>query len=425
MGGSGTDDLRSNWAGNVRFAAGRIHAPSTVEEVQELVGSAAAGGRRVSATGSRHSFSAIADTDGDLISIAGLDRVLAIDRDAGSVTVEGGIRYGELSAHLHESGLALHNLPSLPHITVAGAISTATHGSGDRNGNLATAVRAITLVTADGTLLDLEQGDERLAGAVVGLGATGIVVSVTLAVEPTFEIAQTVYRELPFADGLDRLDEVMSAAYSVSLFTDYQREVFQQVWWKGRVGVDGEPPVSMFGALPAVEAMHPVETISADSCTQQFGVHGAWPDRLPHFRLEFTPSSGDELQSEYFVARSDAADALRAVMGLAAELRPLLKISEIRTVAADDLWLSGSFGRDTLALHFTWIPDQPRVMAFLPVLEHALADFSPRPHWGKLTAIAPETIRRRYPKWSEYERLLLTLDPAGTFRNAYVDALIR
>ena len=232
-----------------------------------------------------------------------------------------------------------------------------------------------------------------------------------------------MYRDLPFDDALEHLDDVMGAAYSVSLFTDYQRDVFQQVWWKGRVGLDGEPPVSILGVLPADVALHPVESVSAESCTQQFGVPGPWPDRLPHFRLAFTPSSGDELQSEYFVARSDAVDALRAVNALSAELAPLLKISEVRTVAADDLWLSGACGRDTLALHFTWIPDQARAMAFLPVLEHALDAFAPRPHWGKLTAMPAAAIRQRYPRWDDFVSLLAAIDPTSTFRNAYLDAL--
>ena len=152
---------------------------------------------------------------------------------------------------------------------------------------------------------------------------------------------------------------------------------------------------------------------------------GPWPDRLPHFRLAFTPSSGDELQSEYFVDRADAVAALRAVKALAPQLRPVLKISEIRTVSADDLWLSGSYGRDTLALHFTWISDQSRVTAFLPVLEDALAAFAPRPHWGKLTTIPSHTIRERYPKWDDFARLAGDLDPTGTFRNAYLDDLVR
>ena len=428
MDASGSRNRRGdwrNWAGNVAFGAAVVHQPRTIEEVQRIVAAATSQGRRVRACGSRHSFSTVADTDGDLVSMTGLDRVVEIDREAMAVTVEGGIRYGELSAALTSAGVALHNLPSLPHITVAGAVATATHGSGHRNGNLGTAVRALQLVTADGSLLQLDASDERLTGAIVALGALGIVVRVTLGIEPVFDIAQTVYRGLPFDAGLEHLDDVMSAAYSVSLFTDYQDDVFQQVWVKTRVGADADPPVDLFGARPAEVALHPVESLSAESCTQQLGVAGRWSDRLPHFRLEFTPSSGDELQSEYFVARSDAVPALEAVRSLAGDLRPLLQISEIRTVCSDELWLSGSFERDTLALHFTWIPDQSRVMAFLPRLEAALDRFGARPHWGKLTAMEPATIRRRFPKWADFERLVASLDPLGSFRNSYIDELLR
>ncbi len=413
-----------NWAGNVSFHAAAVHHPTSVEDVQEIVAAATGDGRRVHAAGSRHSFSTVADTDGDLIARRGLARRVEVDREAMTVTVEGGIRYGELSAALTGVGLALHNLPSLPHITVAGAVATATHGSGVRNGNLGTAVRAMDLVLADGSLLRLDSGDERLQGAIVGLGALGIVVRVTLAVEPTFDVAQTVYRNLPFAAALEHLDDVMNTAYSVSLFTDYQRDTFQQVWVKARVGADPETPDDLFGAVPADEPLHPVESLSAESCTQQLGVAGPWSDRLPHFRLEFTPSSGDELQSEYFVARADAVPALEAVRSLAGELGPLLQTSEIRTVCSDELWLSGSYGRDTVALHFTWIPDQPRVTAFLPRLERALDPFQARPHWGKLTAIEPATVRDRYPKWDDFTDLVASLDPRGSFRTAYVDALL-
>jgi xylitol oxidase len=140
--------------------------------------------------------------------------------------------------------------------------------------------------------------------------------------------------------------------------------------------------------------------------------------------LEFTPSSGDELQSEYFVGRAHAVPALEAVRSLAGDLGPLLQTSEIRTVCSDELWLSGSYGRDTLALHFTWIPDQPRVTAFLPRLEAALAEFDARPHWGKLTAIEPARIRQRYPKWDDFADLVTSLDPHRSFRNAYLDALL-
>lgn len=417
--------MRGNWAGNVVFGAGAVHRPDSVDEVCTIVAAASASGRCVHATGSRHSFSTVADVaaGGDLVSMAGLDRVRAIDRDAMTVTVEAGIRYGELAAALHAQGLALHNLPSLPHITVAGAVATATHGSGDRNGNLATAVRALDLVLADGTVLTIGPTDPRLPGAVVNLGALGVVARLTLAVEPTFDVAQTLYRDLPFDAGVEALDAVMGSAYSVSLFTDYQRDVFDQVWWKARLGRDGEAPADVLGATPVSEPLHPVAGVSAESCTEQLGVPGAWADRLPHFRLGFEPSSGDELQSEYFVARSDGAAALRAVRSLRAELAPLIKVSEIRTVAADDLWLSTAHGRDTVALHFTWVNDESRVLAFLPTLEAALAPFAARPHWGKLTAIPAVTIRERTPMWSEFASLRRALDPTDTFLNAYVARL--
>jgi alditol oxidase len=417
--------MRGNWAGNVVFGAGVVHQPGSVDEVCAIVAAASATGRSVHATGSRHSFSTVADVapGGDLVSTVGLDRVLVVDHDAMTVTVEAGIRYGELAATLHAEGLALHNLPSLPHITVAGAVATATHGSGDRNGNLATAVRSLDLALADGTVLTVGPDDPRLPGAVVNLGALGVVVRLTLAVEPTFDVAQTLYRELPFDAGVEALDAVMGSAYSVSLFTDYQRDVFDQVWWKGRVGRDGEAPADVLGAAPAGEPLHPVAGVPADSCTEQLGVPGAWADRLPHFRLGFEPSSGDELQSEYFVARSDGAAALRAVRTLRAELAPVIKVSEIRTVAADDLWLSTAYGRDTVALHFTWVNDEPRVLAFLPTLEAALAPFGARPHWGKLTAMPPSTILERTPMWSEFAGLRRALDPSGTFLNPYVSRL--
>lgn len=417
--------MRGNWAGNVVFGAGAVYRPGSVDEVCTIVAAASAAGRCVHATGSRHSFSTVADVapGGDLLSMVGLDRVVAVDHGAMTVTVEAGIRYGELASALHARGLALHNLPSLPHITVGGAVATATHGSGDRSGNLATAVRALDLVLADGTVLTIGPADPRLPGAVVNLGALGVVVRLTLAVEPTFDVAQTLYRDLPFDAGVEAFGDVMGSASSVSLFTDHQRDVFDQVWLKRRIGRDDEAPADVLGALPAGEPLHPVAGVPADSCTEQLGVPGAWADRLPHFRLGFEPSSGDELQSEYFVARSDGVAALRAVHALRAELAPVIKVSEIRTVAADHLWLSTAYGRDTVALHFTWVNDEPRVLAFLPTLEAALAPFDARPHWGKLTAMPAATIRERTPMWSEFANLRERLDPAGTFLNPYVARL--
>lgn len=399
--------MLTNWAGNVVFSAGTVHEPRSVDEVHELVAAAAAEGRAVRALGSRHSFSRVADPgpDGVLVSMRGFDRIISVDRDAMTVTVEGGVRYGELSAALHAEGLALHNLPSLPHITVAGAVATATHGSGDGNGNLATAVRALDLVTPAGELVHVARGDDRFAGSVVSVGRLGVVVRLTLAVEPTFDVAQTLYVDVPFDACVDALDDVMGSAYSVSLFTDYRRDVIDQVWRKARVGTDAAAPGALFGARPATERLHPVAGVSAESCTEQLGIPGPWADRLPHFRLGFEPSSGDELQSEYFVARADGPAALRAVAALRADLASVLKVSEIRTMAGDDLWLSMAYGHPTTAFHFTWINDEPTVMAFLPLLEAALEPFGARPHWGKLTAMPDDRVAALYPRWSEFASL--------------------
>ncbi len=411
-----------NWAGNVTFSAGEVHVPGSVSTVQAIVTAASSAGRRVHAIGSRHSFSTVADVaaGGDLIALDGMNRIVEIDREAMTVTVEGGTRYGQLSAALHAAGLALHNLPSLPQISVAGAVATATHGSGNRNGNLATAVRAVELVVADGSLLRLTPDDPRFHGAVVHLGALGVVVRLTLAVEPTFDVAQTIYCDLPFDAAVAHLDELMSGAYSVSLFTDYRRNVFQQAWRKGRIGVDRPAPSELLGVPPATQPVHPVAGVSATSCTEQLGRPGPWADRLPHFRLGFEPSSGDELQSEYFVARADGAAAVCAVQALRDVLSPVIKVGEVRSIGADDLWLSTAHARNTLALHFTWVNDQPRVMAFLPLLEAALAPFDARPHWGKLTAMAPAHVRSLYPSWDDFVALRTELDPGGTFLNPYV-----
>lgn len=401
----------TNWAGNVVFDTATVHEPRSVDELQSSVAAAAREGRTVRAAGSRHSFSSVAHpgAGGVVISMSALDRVVAIDRDAMTVTVEGGIRYGELAAALQAEGLALHNLPSLPHITVAGAVATATHGSGDGNGNLATAVRALDLVTPSGELVHLGPDDPRLAGAIVSVGRLGVVARLTLAVEPTFDVAQTLFVDVPFDACVDGLDEVMGSAYSVSLFTDYQRDVIDQVWCKVRAGVDRPAPASLFGAARATEPLHPVRGVPADSCTEQLGVPGPWSDRLAHFRLGFEPSSGDELQSEYFVARSDGADALRAVAGLRDVLAPVIKVGEVRTMTGDDLWLSMAYGRPTLALHFTWVNDEPSVMSVLPTLEAALAPFAARPHWGKLTAMSPDHVAALYPRWPDFTTLAHSL----------------
>jgi xylitol oxidase len=410
-----TDEVSTNWAGNVTYRATETHAPTSVEQLQEIV----AGSDRIRAVGSRHSFNAIADTDRAQVSVASLPPRLDIDETVREVTVAGGLRYGELVERLDAAGWALGNLASLPHISVAGAVATGTHGSGDRNGSLASAVSAVELVRPDGELVEVTRGDADFAGTVVSLGRVGVVTAVSLDVRPTFHVRQDVVEHLPWADLADHFDDITSAAYSVSMFTDWNDVGPTSVWLKSRA--DDDPPRGLFGAVPAKRALHPLPGIDATSTTAQLGEPGPWWDRLPHFRLGFTPSNGDELQTEYLVPRAHALAAIDVLRSLAARVRPLLLVSEIRTVAADGLWLSPAHGTDCVALHFTWRLDIPAVTALLPVLDAALAPFAARPHWGKLFETTPQRLHTAYPRLADFARLVDRVDPSGTFGNELVD----
>ncbi|WP_281906435.1 FAD-binding protein [Phytohabitans aurantiacus] len=405
----------TNWAGNVTFSARRLHRPASVAEVRELV--ADADNFRV--LGSGHSFNPIADTTGDLISLADLPPVISISSDSETVTVSAGLRYGEVVPRLHAAGYALHNLGSLPHISIAGACATGTHGSGVANGTLASAVVALDLVTADGGLRTITRDDELFPAGVVSLGALGVVTSLTLALRPTFDMAQYVYDDLPYAAALDEFDAIMSSAYSVSLFTDWAGPHFNQVWVKQLASAPA-PPKHWHGATLADAPRHPVPGMSAESCTPQLGEPGPWHARLPHFKLEFTPSSGEELQSEYFVPRDQAILGLAALHRLRDRIAPVLQISEIRTIAADDLWLSPSYGRDTVAFHFTWVKDTEAVLPVLREIEAALAPFDARPHWGKLFTMPPEVVATRYGRLADFAALTTRLDPNAKLQNPFL-----
>ena len=413
-----------NWAGNYEYSAARFHHPETVEQVQELV----AHSTEVRVLGTRHSFNGIADCTGDLISLARLNRAVNLDRERQTVTVDAGIRYGQLGRQLHREGYALHNLASLPHISVAGACATATHGSGDRNGNLATAVRAMELVTADGEIATLsrEAHGETFNGAVVGLGGVGVVVRLTLDVTPTFDMRQDVYENLPLSRLEDRFDDILSSGDSVSLFTDWQSANFNQVWLKRRVadGVAHALEPDLFGATLATDHRHPIAGVSAESCTEQMGIRGPWLDRLPHFRMEHTPSSGEELQTEYFVPRQNAFAALRAIDGIREQIAPLLQVSEVRTIAADDLWMSPCYRQACVAIHFTWTKNWAAVRQLLPRIEERLAPLSARPHWGKLFTMMPERLQAHYEKLPDFRQLLRSHDPEGKFRNRFLNTYI-
>ncbi|HEY3561873.1 MAG TPA: D-arabinono-1,4-lactone oxidase [Kribbella sp.] len=409
--------MTTNWAGNVEFAS-ELQQPRAIEQLQELVASA----EKVRVLGTGHSFNRIADSSGVLVGVQQLPKVVEVGEPGkDSVTVSAGLRYGEVTAALQAQGLALHNLGSLPHISVSGACATGTHGSGDTNGPLADAVSAITFVDADGELVTLTRGDADFAASVVSLGALGVAVSLTLDVQPTYQISQVVYDGLP----VDRLQsdfaDVMGSAYSVSAFTDWV-DPDVMVWRKRRELTAPEP--EWLGAKLADGPRHPIKVMPAGYATQQGGVAGPWNERLPHFRLEFTPSNGDELQSEYFVPRERAAEAIEVLRTLGDRFAPVIQVSEIRTIAADDLWLSPSQGRDTVALHFTWIQDETAVRPVVAELEERLAPLDVRPHWGKVFAADAATLAERYPKVKDFVGLAAKYDPAGKFRNPYLDTFL-
>ena len=413
-----------NWAGNTTFGAARLVQPESVPELQDAVRAS----RRIRAIGTAHSFNELADTVGDHVSLARLPGTVEIDRSARTVSVDGGARYGDVCAELDAAGFSLPNLASLPHISIAGACATGTHGSGISNGSLATSIVAMELVRADGEIQQVSRGIRPvpLEGAIVSLGALGVVTRLTLSLASSFRVRQVVYKNLAFDRVVASFDEIMRAGYSVSLFTDWSGDSFHQVWLKTRVDTEMqmEAPHTFFGAPAAREQLHPIPGFSGDACTMQGGAPGPWHDRLPHFRMDHRPSAGDELQSEYLIPNRWATAAMSALLAIRTQIQPLILVSEIRVVAADDLWLSPSYGRETAAIHFTWRNDWPAVRHVLPLVEHALAPFNARPHWGKLYMCDPDVVKSAYPRRRDFASLASRLDPERKFSNAFLERFI-
>ncbi|WP_138734742.1 D-arabinono-1,4-lactone oxidase [Modestobacter excelsi] len=407
----------TNWAGNYTYWATKLHRPQSLEQLQEVVSA----GPRVKVLGSRHSFTGIVDS-AELVSLEAMTSpdsvVVAPDRR--SVTVDAGLTYGDVAAALQPHGLALHNLASLPHISVAGAVATATHGSGVGNGNLATAVAALELVTSSGEVVRADRGDADFDGMVVGLGALGAVTRVTLDVEPAFEVQQRVFDHLPWPALFEHFEEVVSLGYSVSAFTLFEGDV-DMVWVKSRTDAPAPPQGELFGAVPAMSERHPIPGIDPTPATPQLGSVGLWSDRLPHFRMGFTPSNGDEIQSEYLLPRSHAVPALEALRALGDRIRPLLQTCEIRTIAADRLWLSTAHDQDSVAFHFTWRQAQSEVEELLVELEAALLPLGARPHWGKVFLADAATLAPRYARHADFVDLVQRLDPRGAFGNEWLE----
>jgi xylitol oxidase len=411
-----THALERNWAGNHTYRAEKLHRPTALEQVQEIVARAAS----VHVLGSRHSFNDIADS-AELISLEDLPAAIVVDHEAQTVSCGGGVKYGHLVKTLNDEGVALHTLASLPHISVAGAVATATHGSGVTCGNLATAVAGLEIVTSSGEILKASRGDPDFDGLVVGLGALGAVTRITLDVQPTYQVRQRVFEGLGWKALYDHFDAITSCGYSVSIFTRWG-ETNDQVWVKSRTDAPDQVAGDLFGAVAATVERHPIVELDPTPCTLQLGQPGLWSDRLPHFRMGHTPSSGAEIQSEYLVPRRHALGALEAVRALADGIRPILQVSEIRRVAADRLWMSMTYEADAVAIHFTWKREPDAVQEMVVQIEEALTPFAARPHWGKVFHADATTIAPLYQRHADFVRLVERRDPRGAFRNTWLKA---
>ena len=412
-----------NWAGNYEYSTDKIYYPKTIEEVQRIIRAC----KKIKVLGTRHSFNGIGDSNDNLLSLQGLAPKFSLDKKSMSVTVGAGARYGQLSQYLHEHGYALHNLGSLPHISVAGACVSATHGSGVSNGILASAVSKIEFINSEGDVMTLsrEKDGENFHGAVVNLGGISVVTNLTLDIQPTFNITQYVYQHLPLEALYGDIDKILSSGYSVSLFTDWKQQNFNQVWIKIKTEENKNDPTlpmsDFFGAKPATKNLHPIIGLPAENCTQQMGIVGPWHERLPHFRMNFTPSSGEELQSEYFVPREYGLKAITAMFELRDQISPYIQISEIRTIDEDKFWMSPCYKQPSLAIHFTWMQNWAAVSKLLPIIEEKLEPFFARPHWAKLFTISPLRLKSLYEKLPDFQKLLTQYDPQGKFRNDFLN----
>ena len=407
-----------NWADNYTFTAIRIHRPTSMEELQGLV----AKSTRIRAIGARHSFNGIANSAGDLIDLGGIDPGFVIDPERRTVTAGAGTNYGVLASYLHRAGWALHNMASLPHISIAGAAATGTHGSGDRLGNLSAAVEALDIICATGDLITVRRGDAGFDGVVVALGALGIVTRVTLGIQPEFEMRQDAFEGLPWATVLSDFDAVMSAGYSVSLMTSWSGRTVTRLWIKTRLVSGPTETVSLthLGVAPATQPS-PVATPEVMQRLNPFGVPGPWLERLPHFRPEVVPGPVGHLQSEYMVPRVNATEAIAKLRSIGERIERHLWTTEIRTMTADTLWLSPSYGEDRVGIHFSWRREPDAVRAITGEIEAMLLPLGARPHWGKIIHARADQLTPLYPKLSAFRELARSYDPGGKFRNNFLN----
>lgn len=412
---------RTNWSANITYASDVVHEVTSIAQIQALFKSQ----EKMKPVGTGHTFNSITDTPNAFLSLQRFPELLHLDAAARTVTISADVTYDKLCPFLHNRGFALPNLASITELSVVGACSTAAHGSGDGNGNLATAIAALEIVTGDGEVVKLSRDLEIFSGAVVGLGALGVVTELTLDLEPMFTMRQWIYENLPIVALKEHFDAIMSTGYSVSMFTDWQGGRISSVWVKSR-DEEGEfsAPELLFGAKRQKENLNMNFGAHVEHCNEQMGLPGPSYERLPHFRPGFLAPVGNELQTEYFVPRYHAVAAIFAVESLRDEITPHLFISEIRSIAGDEFWMSPCYGRDSVSIHFTWKHHESDVRRLMPLIERALAPFDPRPHWGKLFVMSPAELQSKYAKLDDFLELAARFDPRGKLRNRFLDTYL-
>lgn len=401
----------ATWSGNHRYRASETLLPATSDELAEALASVDT--VRVQAT--RHTFNDVGDSARTLISLERMPTRVALVDDR--VRVEGLVTFAQLAPVIEAEGRALHNLGSLPHISVAGATATGTHGSGVRNGNLSSAVRAVEIMDAAGDTHRVDQAHEWFPAAALSLGALGVVTAIELQTEPTYEVTQQAYTGVAWDDIAGDPERVFGGSRSVSVFTTWGDPSHDLVWAKSD---DGAPDwVEELGGRPVGDDIHLGRIRTVDNTTVR-ATAGPWHTRLPHFRADALPSDGDEIQTEYFVPMASAREALAAVRAIAPAFDAQLLVTELRTVAADELWLSPAYQRDVMVIHFTWRNDTGGVLGVLPHIEAALSPFDVRPHWGKAFTMSGEAVRATLPRVDDFLAVARAADPRGVFRNDFL-----
>lgn len=421
-----------NWARTVRSRPRGWARPLAEAEVVRLVRDVRARRGRLRVSGARHSWSAIAASDDVQVELRAMTRVLRVDREARTITVQGGCTLAAINAALARRGLALPILGSIAEQSVSGAIATGTHGSSLRHGNLSSLVRHVRLVDGRGQVLDLAGDDPRLPAARVHLGALGVITEVTLTADPAYALEETCTR-LPLDAAADQLDALAAAHEYVKLWWLPPCEEVA-VFALRRVPLGPRRPWARYAwDVTASSTVFPALLAYAALAPSRIPAINRLVDRL-HFRAGVRAGRSDEVflvpapprhrETELAFPAARAGEALRALRDLIVATGARLDfLSELRFVRGDDAWMSPAHGRDTcqLGVYGTHSPDVPRAFAAFRELGRA---WDARPHWGKEMQTTPTELRRLYPRADDFIALARELDPDGVFRNAFLDAAL-